>query len=284
MKKLVRKYCCLLMLLSLLAGCKAEVRQMTHEIAHFKQSTISFPDKVIKIKDGAVETYSSIFKNRTSFVIYYGDDDCQECNIAHLSDLTPIYSLAEELDIDIFCLFSPEETEMGETIEMLKSSGFGYDINEGVGFGISTGLYYSYLAGKVTLPGFSIISGDMVEHALNIPVKAGYSVPVGSGLKGFLNVGPTFVCGLSSKIKPLGVDLLETDLYKHEYLGRFDIMVGGAIGAELNDMIRISVGYDFGMLDQFGAGLKGKNDDGSTKDSALKLNRNRLTVGLAFMF
>ena len=163
-------------------------------------------------------------------------------------------------------------------------AGFGYDINEGVGFGISTGLYYSYLAGKVTLPGFSIISGDMVEHALNIPVKAGYSVPVGSGLKGFLNVGPTFVCGLSSKIKPLGVDLLETDLYKHEYLGRFDIMVGGAIGAELNDMIRVSVGYDFGMLDQFGAGLKGRNDDGSTKDSALKLNRNRLTVGLAFMF
>ena len=163
-------------------------------------------------------------------------------------------------------------------------AGFGYDINEGEGFGISTGLYYSFLTGNVSVPSLSVISGDLTEHALNIPVKVGFSVPVGDGLKGFLNAGPTFVCGLSSTIKPLGVDLLKTDLYKHEYLGRFDIMVGAALGAEINDMIRISVGYDLGMLDQFGAGIKGKNDDGSTKDRAYSLNRNRITVGLALLF
>ena len=163
-------------------------------------------------------------------------------------------------------------------------AGLGYDINEGAGFGISTGIYYSFLAGKVSVPSLSFISGDMVEHAINMPFKAGYSVPVSSGLKGFINAGPTFVCGLSSKIKPLGVDLLETDNYKHEYLGRFDIMVGGAIGAELNDMFRVSVGYDFGMLDQFGAGIKGKNDDGSTKDRAYSLKRNRITLGLSVLF
>ena len=163
-------------------------------------------------------------------------------------------------------------------------AGFGYDINEGEGFGISTGLYYSFLTGNVPVPSLSVISGDLTEHALNIPVKVGFSVPVGDGLKGFLNAGPTFVCGLSSTIKPLGVDLLKTDLYKHEYLGRFDIMVGASLGAEINDMIRISVGYDLGMLDQFGAGIKGKNDDGSTKDRAYSLNRNRITVGLALLF
>ncbi|MBR4133677.1 MAG: outer membrane beta-barrel protein [Bacteroidales bacterium] len=163
-------------------------------------------------------------------------------------------------------------------------AGFGYDINEGEGFGISTGLYYSFLTGNVSVPSLSVISGDLTEHALNIPVKVGFSVPVGDGLKGFLNAGPTFVCGLSSTIKPLGVDLLKTDLYKHEYLGRFDIMVGASLGAEINDMIRISVGYDLGMLDQFGAGIKGKNDDGSTKDRAYSLNRNRITVGLALLF
>ena len=163
-------------------------------------------------------------------------------------------------------------------------AGFGYDINEGSGFGISTGLYYSFLTGNVSVPSLSVISGDLTEHALNIPVKAGFSVPVGSGLNGFLNFGPTFVCGLASSIKPLGVDLLKSDCYKHEYLSRFDIMVGAALGAEINDMIRISVGYDLGMLDQFGAGIKGKNDDGSTKDRAYSLNRNRITVGLALLF
>ena len=163
-------------------------------------------------------------------------------------------------------------------------AGFGYDVNEGEGFGISTGVYYSYLAGKVSIPSLSFISGDLVEHAINIPVRPGFLVPVGSGIKGFINAGPTFVCGLSSHIKPLGLDIAETDNYKHEYLGRFDIMVGGALGLEISDMIRISAGYDLGMLDQFGAGIKGKNEDGSTKDSAFSLKRNRITVGLSFLF
>ena len=165
-------------------------------------------------------------------------------------------------------------------------AGFGYDVNEGEGFGISTGIYYSYLAGKMSVPSLSFITGDMVEHAINIPVRPGISVPVGSGLKAFINAGPTFVCGVSSKIKPLGVDLFETDNYKHEYLGRFDIMVGGALGIDIKNMIRVSAGYDLGMLDQFGTGIKfkNKNDDGSTKDSAFSLKRNRLTVGLAFLF
>ena len=38
------------------------------------------------------------------------------------------------------------------------------------------------------------------------------------------------------------------------------------------------------MLDQFGAGIKGKNEDGSTKDREYSLNRSRITVGLAFLF
>ena len=153
-----------------------------------------------------------------------------------------------------------------------------------LGFGISTGLYYSFLTGNVSVPSLSFLSGDMTEHALNIPVKAGFSVPVGSGLSGFLNFGPTFVCGLASSIKPLGVDLLKTDNYKHEYLNRFDIMVGANIGAVVNNMFRISAGYDFGCLDQFGAGIKGKNDDGSTKDRGYSLNRSRIKVGVALLF
>lgn len=163
-------------------------------------------------------------------------------------------------------------------------AGIGYDINEGTGFGISTGIYYSYLAGKVSVPNISFITGDMTEHAINIPVKPGFSFAAGNGLKAFVNAGPTFVCGLSSHIKPLGLDIANTDNYKHEYLGRFDIMVGGALGVEIGNMVRISAGYDLGMLDQFGAGIKGKNDDGSTKDRSYSLKRNRLTVGLAFIF
>ena len=49
-------------------------------------------------------------------------------------------------------------------------------------------------------------------------------------------------------------------------------------------MFRISVGYDYGCLDQFGAGIKGKNDDGSTKDRGYSLNRSRIVVGLALLF
>ncbi|MBQ6291511.1 MAG: PorT family protein [Bacteroidales bacterium] len=183
----------------------------------------------------------------------------------------------------------PSKVKIGDNASNMGAmngfyAGFGYDINEGEGFGISTGLYYSFLTGNVSVPSLSFLSGDMTEHALNIPVKAGFSVPVGSGLSGFLNFGPTFVCGLASSIKPLGVDLLKTDNYKHEYLNRFDIMVGANIGAVVNNMFRISAGYDFGCLDQFGAGIKGKNDDGSTKDRGYSLNRSRIKVGVALLF
>lgn len=194
-----------------------------------------------------------------------------------------------QLSIGAGYLNESNKASISSTSESLGSlngfyAGFGYDINEGYGFGISTGLYYSYLTGKAALASFSLVSADMTEHALNIPVKAGFLVPVGNNLGGFINLGPTFVCGLSSRVKPLGLSIAEIDCYKGEYLNRFDIMVGGAIGAEISNKIRISVGYDFGMLDQFGAGIKGRNEDGSTKDRSYKLNRNRLTAGVSFMF
>ncbi|MBR6414669.1 MAG: hypothetical protein IKS22_01005 [Bacteroidales bacterium] len=101
---------------------------MAKAIKHFKQTTIVFPENTLMIRNGAANTCASMFNKRTTFVIYYEDDDCQECDIAHLSDLMPLYSLADEQNIDIRCLFSPKENEVRDVIEHLKSSGFGYDV------------------------------------------------------------------------------------------------------------------------------------------------------------
>ncbi len=176
------------------------------------------------------------------------------------------------------------KAKLGDTNRNLGSmngfyAGIGYDINEGVGFGINTGVYYSYLTGQL----LSLV--DIVEHAINIPVKPGFSATLGNGLKGFVNAGPTFVCGLSSQIKPLGVAI---DNYDHEFLGRFDIMVGGTIGVEINDMFRVNASYDFGVLDQFGESANGLLEHIGLKNggsgNSLNLNRSRITIGAALLF
>lgn len=122
------KYCLIVLALLSVIGCKPEVRQMAKAIKLFKQTTIVFPENTLIIRNGAANTCTSMFNKRTTFVIYYEENDCQECDIAHLSDLAPLYSLADEQNIDICCLFSPKEDEVRDVIELLKSSGFGYDV------------------------------------------------------------------------------------------------------------------------------------------------------------
>ena len=61
------------------------------------------------------------------------------------------------------------------------------------------------------------------------------------------------------------------DPYKDSNYSRFDVMLGGGIGVEVMNKIRLTVGYDMGMLD------RNSNDN-------VTLKRNRLTAGAALVF
>ena len=144
------------------------------------------------------------------------------------------------------------------------------------GLGIAPGIYFSYLTkNDVDL---KVTTMDFTETYVGVPVDINFTIPISDGIKGIIYAGPTFSYGISSKGK---IGSTEFDLYDGDLkeiltqttsidYKRFDVQLGGGIGLELYDMIRFTVGYDFGMMDR-----------GS---SILEIKRNRLNVGVAYVF
>ena len=165
-------------------------------------------------------------------------------------------------------------------------AGLFYDINEGEGLSVRTGLYYAFLSGQAkVVDGY--LCGKLYEHSLNVPFQLGYTLGFSNGDKGFAYVGPTFTYGLASNVKANALDILKLKLancYKHDYLNRFDVKLGFGLGYEVNDMARITVGYNFGIVNQIGDGLKHKDENGNPMQGNLKLHRNTLNIGVAFLF
>lgn len=165
-------------------------------------------------------------------------------------------------------------------------AGLFYDINEGEGLSVRTGLYYAFLTGRAEVVQGNLW-GRLYEHSLNLPFQIGYSVGFNNGNRGFIYAGPTFTYGLASSVNAGVLDILQIKLsnnYKHDYLNRFDVKFGAGLGYELNEMIRINVGYNFGIVNQIGDGLKGKDENGNAVDGKLKLHRNTLNIGVAYLF
>lgn len=181
-------------------------------------------------------------------------------------------------------LNSTTRTKVNDNITTVPSNGFyvggDYTITEGKGFGISAGAYYTYLANETSKSGsiFGIQIGGSAkttEMYLDIPVNFNLSTDLGSSLKGFVYAGPTFSLGLSSMSEASGSiagigGTKKIDNYENENYNRFDILVGGGVGVDYNQ-IRIKAGYNLGMLNRY-------NTENYT------VNRNVLHVGISYIF
>ena len=169
----------------------------------------------------------------------------------------------------------------GSTVLKTPSNGFyaglGYDINEGAGFGINTGLYFSYLMSQNSGSIGSIVSGTskQVETYIDVPVRASLSADMG-GLRLGVFAGPIFSCGISSTTDSsahvVGVEIGtgKIDNYANSAYKRFDILVGGGVNVDFG-ALRFTVSYDLGMLNRY-----------DSED--IKTTRNTLRAGLAFLF
>ena len=176
---------------------------------------------------------------------------------------------------------STSKATHGSTVLKTPSNGFyaglGYDINEGAGFGINTGLYFSYLFNQNSGSIGSIVSGTskLVETYLDVPVRASLSADMG-GLRLGVFAGPVFSCGITSttdsSASVVGVEIGtgKIDNYADSSYKRFDILVGGGVNVDFG-ALRLTVSYDLGMLNRY-----------DTQD--FKTNRNTLRAGLAFLF
>lgn len=163
------------------------------------------------------------------------------------------------------------------------SNGFyaelGYFVDFGGGFGIEPGLRYTYFTGndKINLGNVFSAKQNTTDMYLDVPVHLKMSAELVPGFNAFVFAGPTFSLGVSytskSSASILGYEVKgdRTDLYSDDYYNRFDILVGGGIGVDIKNMIRVKVGYDLGCLNRL-------NSDNLT------LNRNQLTAGIAILF
>lgn len=156
-------------------------------------------------------------------------------------------------------------------------AGVSYNIPLAGGLGVAPGVYYSLLTKKDSDNlGPVIHEGDRTDMYLTVPVDLNYGIQIADGFKALLFAGPTFSYGLSSKTKLSesigGFSIGSTvDNYDNKDLSRIDVMLGGGVGVELENMVRFTVGYDRGMMDL------DKTDAGT-------LHRSHLHAGVAFLF
>ncbi len=145
------------------------------------------------------------------------------------------------------------------------------------GLSVDPGVYYGFLTSStdVNIAGFELANGKTQSHYLMIPIDLRYSFHALDFLDVFALAGPRFNVGLASTttVSALG-DAVEqkVDNYgENSSLQRFDFGLGVGIGFDLFQMVRIKVGYDWGLLDV-------------NKTDAITTNNSMLHAGVAFLF
>jgi len=158
-------------------------------------------------------------------------------------------------------------------------AGFGYTANIASGLSLNPGLYYEFLTNS-NAGGIGPISysGKTTEHYVNVPLHLSFAYSFAPTFKFFVYGGPTANFGIASKtvdtggIAGIGSATSTTDNYADgSNYNRFDILAGVGGGIEVMNKLRLTVGYDWGLMDR-------DNRDNAT------LKRNRLTAGAAFIF
>ncbi len=146
---------------------------------------------------------------------------------------------------------------------------------------VTPGVYYTFLTshnGRSVANGILSASGDLQEHYVNVPVYFNYGSELAPNFRLFFFGGPTFSAGIISKTV-LSASILgfsantAIDNYRDvSGYGRFDVMLGGGMGVDLGKRLRLTVGYDFGMMNRY------------TEGNGILRHRNQLHGGLAFLF
>ena len=160
-------------------------------------------------------------------------------------------------------------------------AGLGFTMPLAGDLAFTPGVYYMYLTnqhGTSALGGIISASGKLQEHYVNVPLYFNYGSELAPGFRLFFFGGPTFSAGLISKTV-LSASILgfsantSIDNYKDvSGYGRFDVMLGGGMGVDLGKRLRLTVGYDFGMMNRY------------TEGNGIIRHRNQLHGGLAFLF
>ena len=154
-------------------------------------------------------------------------------------------------------------------------------------FSLSAGLRFSWL-GRTETGNYdlgSIHVGDATsktkEMYLSIPVTANYAYAVNKDVRVFAFAGPSLAIGLSSKTDVTAAVLGQSSTTNVDNYGKDDegncsynrtnLYLGAGLGVDLMNMVRVSLGYDFGLLNR------------SAVDKTT-LKQNQFRIGVAYLF
>ena len=146
----------------------------------------------------------------------------------------------------------------------------GYTVPIAAGINFTPGVYFGMAAKSNATSIFGLkIEGKQQDTFINVPLHFSFGTDIGSGLRFFAYAGPSASIAVASKI--ISGSTTYDRLQDNDSLQRFDVMLGGGVGLQFNDMLRFQVGYDMGMLNRY-------NSDNYI------VKRNQLTAGIAFLF
>ena len=189
------------------------------------------------------------------------------------------------------------QAKSGADVNNTQSNGFyaglGYEMPLMQGLGLSAGVYYSYLysddAGSTAIGTIATgsLKTNLKEQYINVPVALNFGYNLTRDLRLFAFGGPTVSFGLSSmshydaSVSVIGINISDsgdTDNYagtddKPSPYGRFDVLLGAGAGVDIHGKYRLTVGYDWGML----------NRNVDSESTAIR-HRNQLKVGVAYLF
>lgn len=144
-------------------------------------------------------------------------------------------------------------------------AGVTYNYTLSDGLAVAAGIDLSYLT--------SNDDGVKVkEMNIGVPVLLNYAIPVADGFVLTPFAGPTFSYGLSFDVENSGISL---NMYDNSIaqMKRFDVLVGGGVALDVQNLIRVSVGYNKGLLNR----ADSDDDDDKTTTGGLHF-------GVAYLF
>ena len=163
------------------------------------------------------------------------------------------------------------------------SVGMNYEMPIGTsGLNFMPGIVFTYFSkndANVHVPVIDYtLQAKLSESYLSIPLDVNFRLNLGEGIDALVYAGPTLSMGLTANAREtatsMNYDIYDGALKNFTRYGRFDVLVGGGLGLELYDMLRFTVGYDYGLINR---------NSGSTS-SLLEIHRSQFKVGVAYLF
>ena len=154
-------------------------------------------------------------------------------------------------------------------------AGLDYNIHFTDNFGVAPGVYASYATG--TKEALSALKITATEVYVGVPVNLNYSLKLAPDFAIVLYAGPTFSYGVMSKekgeasIAGLKADSGDYNRYDDQNYKPLDVLVGGGVAFDWAETFRVSLGYNYGLLDR----------DATSNGT---YNRNYLHMGVAYLF